>query len=202
MLRDEEALRGRIPRDRDRVADAARIAVAIALLRLRRFVRVEAPNRSLPLTQRARVLTRRFRRAHLFLTSIGRTADVHVDVALIVEIERLHRMLTLLGQAVDENGVLTCGLQLSRRHSVAQDGLVGPEIKVVIVDIDPRPVMIPELRPLVRAPVAVRVAKRYNAAILAFPKCHIDIAVLGDIEMAGPGRSRRRREPRKSPREA
>ena len=51
-------------------------------------------------------------------------AHVHEDVALIVEIERLHRVLTLLRQAVDHNGDLARGLELPRRHLVAQDRLV------------------------------------------------------------------------------
>ncbi len=184
VLDDIDALRGRIPCDRDGVADAARVPGAVVSLRLAEFPGVELPYGSLPFALRAGTLARLAPDAILDLTGIRRGSDVHEDVTLVVEGEGLGVVRPLLGELLDELLVSAVGRELSLGQPVTNDGSAVALVEIIVVKTDPGAEMIAELLLHVGPPVAVRVAESDDRRLTPTHR-HVHVATVGDGEVAG-----------------
>jgi hypothetical protein len=168
---DEERLRHGIARDREDVAVAARVVVAVGLL-LVRLARVEAPEAAVRLQELGRVLALGapcpVRRA----VGVRRRAHLDVQHAGLVERERLRVVLVLVGQPGDDDLGLALRHERAGRHLVAEDRRGRRRVEPAVAQRDACTAARAERRAGLGAAVAVGVAQRDDANGL-----HLDVDV-------------------------
>ena len=161
--------------------------------------RVERPDAGARPELGARLLSRRAGHAIARLTGIRCRSAVHVHGTAAVDRERVHRMVAGERESPDDGLRGSRRRHAVRRQRVSDDAiaLLGVEHPVVQRDAgatgSTRRRRLAKARSLVGASVVIRVAQRHEKAtrgrlcrvVSAAPCIHVDVAIVGDDDVAG-----------------
>ncbi len=144
-----------------RVAHPGGVACAV-FLPLARPIGVEPPDPGPVLELLAGILPRRADRALLFLTGVGRRADVHIDGAVRPEHETLGPVAAPGRQPTHDRIDRASRLHRSHRPRIAHDRIVGGVVEETAAQLHVVPRPAAEPHPLVRRPVPIRVTQHHH----------------------------------------